>query len=100
MNIFDTIREEYIDNWVSVRNHKGERIIVKVIKVDIACNKNHGRVRLTVDNSDEDCDRWYDLYMPGYHSQKRNLFPAFDSIVEYNRYYGISDGVRFMEVKK
>ena len=99
MNIFDQIREEFIGDWVSVKDKKGNRVIVKVIKVNITCTENHANVRLTVDNSEEACDKFYDLFMLGYSSQKNKLPPAFTSIAEYNTYYGICEHVRFIEVK-
>ena len=99
MNIFDQIREEFIGDQVSVRDRKGNRVLVKVIQVTISCNENHANVRLTVDNSEENCDKFYDLFMLGYSSQKNKLLPAFTSIAEYNTYYGICEHVRFIEVK-
>ena len=100
MNILNEIREEFIGDWVSVRDKKGNRVIVKIIQVTISCNANYANVRLTVDNSEENCNKFYDLFMLGYSSQKNTLPPAFTSIAEYNTYYGICEHVRFIEVKK
>ena len=99
MSIFDQIREEFIGDWVSVRDKKGNRVIVKVLRVDISCTESHTRARLTVDSSEEVCEPFYELFTSEYNPLESDLLPAFYSIAEYNKYYGLCEHVRFTEVK-
>ena len=87
LNIFEAIRDEYIGEFVYVKNSKGEMTRVKITRVDIFCSKRHANINVHTEYAGS--DRCYNLQLE---ENQRNYYtsylpPAFLTHIDYERYY-------------
>ena len=87
MNIFEAIRDEYIGEFVYVKNNNGEMARVKITRVDIFCSKRHANINVHTEYVDSYC--CFNLYL-GKNNENyltSNLPLAFLTHIDYERYY-------------
>ena len=87
MNIFETIRDEYIGEFVYVKNSKGEMARVKITRVDIFCSKRHANINVHTEYVDSYC--CFNLYLGKNNGNYLTSYlpPAFLTHIDYERYY-------------
>ena len=91
MNIFEMIRNDYIGNYVFVKNMKGHCVRAKITRIDVFCSKRHGDINIHIENIPS-CYGVYTLYLGQDHLYEiTNFDKAFLSKNEYNEYYKIKE---------